>query len=580
MAATDKTAKASNAFLYAEEMAKNFSLPADPTMWPHEVTYLEAPPDKVQDIARFLKEKGVHHLMTIIGTHRGDDIELGYPFHVPQDDSKINMLYLKSRVPVSNPVIPSLVPDMSGADVYEREVHDFLGVDFPGHPNLERLLLADDHPDDIFPLRKDFDGPELKRILDEKKVGMGTTCALPEGPDFSIAIGPQHPTHKEPIRFVFNIQGETITDVRVRLGFNHRGIEKATESRTWRKNMYLIERICGICSNAHQFAYSMACEMIAGDNIQVPERADWIRVIVNELERIHSHMLWYGVLAHDAGYDTIFHLVWRDREIVMDALEKISGNRVNYAMFCIGGVRRDISDKLAKELDADMNNLRACVQEHLDVMTSEKSFLIRLEGIGILTKEDAKRFCAVGPTARASGVSSDIRKVSPYSVYEQIPFDEIVLDNGDQLDCMRVRIEEVLESIKIIKYALGAMKPGPIVDMFFEKTLPAGQAIAHVEAARGEDLHYLYSDGGDAPYRHKVRAPTLGNIRSLAYRLNGMQIADIPLIIRGIDPCIGCMERVTFINESSQKVKIMTGSELKLRANLHYSEGKEVIPGW
>ncbi|MFX0091273.1 MAG: nickel-dependent hydrogenase large subunit, partial [Candidatus Hodarchaeota archaeon] len=246
---------------------------------------------------------------------------------------------------------------------------------------------------------------------------------IPEKEDYAISVGPQHPTHKEPIRYIFHMKGETIEEVDLRIGFNHRGIEKAFEARTWRQNIYLAARLCGICSAAHQFVYSMVAEKCAKIYNDVPERGNYIKVIIAELERIHSHILWYGVLAHDTGYDTMFQLTWRDREIVMDLLEMISGNRVNYSMYTIGGVRRDISPELATKGVAMLKELRKKVVYHRDVMMSERSFIVRQRDVAILSKDDAKRFCAVGPTVRASGVNYDVRKVDPYSAYPEFDFE-------------------------------------------------------------------------------------------------------------------------------------------------------------
>ncbi|MFW9995912.1 MAG: nickel-dependent hydrogenase large subunit, partial [Candidatus Odinarchaeota archaeon] len=187
---------------------------------------------------------------------------------------------------------------------------------------------------------------------------------IKETADYAISVGPQHPTHKEPVRFIFQIKGETIQDVDLRIGFNHRGIEKALENRTWLQNLYLTTRLCGICSVAHQLAYVYAAEKCFKIENDVPERAHYIRTIIAELERVQSHMLWYGVLAHDTGYDTLFHITWRDREIVNDILEMISGNRVNYAMYTLGGVRRDIAKDLKNKIVPMLKDLRKKCEYH------------------------------------------------------------------------------------------------------------------------------------------------------------------------------------------------------------------------
>lgn len=403
---------------------------------------------------------------------------------------------------------------------------------------------------------------------------------IPETSDYAIAVGPQHPTHKEPIRFIFQVKGETVEDVLVRIGFNHRGIEKAFESRTWIQNLYLAERLCGICSNAHQLAYAQAAEKCANLYDEVPMRAKYIRVIMGELERIQSHMLWYGVLAHDTGYDTAFHLVWRDREIVSDILEIISGNRVNYSMLTLGGVRRDISKDIIDKIRPMMLDLKKRCEYHYDFMMSEKSFLVRQKGVAILTKEDAKKYCSVGPTARASGVPYDIRKVDPHAAYEEFDF-RIPLGSshgieGDILGGCSTRIDETIIACEIILDALDNLPQGDIV-IKVPKRIEANEGMSRIEAPRGEDMHYVRSNGTDKPDRHKIRAPTLANISSLAHRLVGCQIADIPPVIRVIDPCIGCMERTTFINSKNGKKIDLTKNQFISRANRAYRSGSKVL---
>ncbi len=399
----------------------------------------------------------------------------------------------------------------------------------------------------------------------------------PEG-DYSISIGPQHPTHKEPIRFIFQVKGETIEHVDLRIGFNHRGIEKAFEQRTWNQNLYLAARLCGICSAAHQFAYAQAAERCAQVYDDVPLRAQYIRVITQELERIQSHMLWYGVLAHDTGYDTMFHLTWRDREIVNDILEMISGNRVNYAMWTIGGVRRDITKDQVIKIVPKLKDLRKKCEYHRSVMLSEKSFIARQEDVAILSTEDAKRFCAVGPTARASNVKYDVRKVDPYCAYDKFDFEVPMWDKGDIFGGLSLRLDETLISIDMTIQALENL-PGNLGDIRIRvpKKIEPNEGIQRVEAPRGEDIHFVRSNGTDKPDRHKIRAPTFANLPSLVHRLKGCQVADIPPVIRVIDPCIGCCERTTFIDIKTGKSMDLSGEHLISRTNRAHRLGTKVL---
>jgi membrane-bound hydrogenase subunit alpha len=379
---------------------------------------------------------------------------------------------------------------------------------------------------------------------------------------FVIPIGPQHPALKEPESFYFTVDGEVVVDVDPRIGYNHRGIEKAMEARTYIQNLYITERVCGICSNAHQTAYTGAVEEVAG--IEIPERAKYIRVFMHELERIHSHLLWLGVAAHEIGFDTLFYYVWRDREIVMNLLEEVSGNRCNYAMPTIGGVRRDLQKDKFPKWHKMLDTLAERTNYYIKVASTEQTILNRAIGVGYLGKEDMIRLSGSGPNARSSGVPCDTRKTAPYLLYDEIPFEHIYVNNCDVLGQVLVRALEVVESVKICKWVLDHIPEGEIAVKFSPlQKIPEGEAVYIVEAQRGELIHYTISDGRNMPYRHKIRAPTLGNIPSLVERLKGGYIADIPIVLAGIDPCFSCTDRMVFVDEDKEKTWEMDGEQLR-----------------
>lgn len=395
-----------------------------------------------------------------------------------------------------------------------------------------------------------------------------TAPNLPEKFDYKIHVGPSHPTHKEPIRFTFYLRGEHIEKVDLRIGHNHRGIEKALEARTFVQNLLLVARLSGMASNAHQFAYVQNIEKCADLYHEVPERAHWLRVIASELERIQSHMLWYGQLAHDAGFNTLWHTVWRDREIVMDMLEKWTGNRVNYAICSFGGVRRDLSEELRSEFVESIKKLRNYVESHKKIAESEKTYYVRLRGVAVLSRDDALRYCAVGPTARASGVSTDIRFDDPYAVYGELKkasFDRVVYNNGDVLDTNRVRLDETLVSCDMVLYCLENLPTGEYrMNEEFPRELAPNESIQRIEAQRGEEIHYVRSNGTDKPDRYKISTPTFANLPALKHRLLGCKAADIPVAIRSIDPCIACAERVIIVDAKSSK-KTVGNKDLRLK---------------
>jgi NADH-quinone oxidoreductase subunit D len=365
-----------------------------------------------------------------------------------------------------------------------------------------------------------------------------------------IPIGPFHPLQEEPEYFTLSVEGETVVDVDVELGFNHRGIEKLSERKTYDQVTFVIERICGICSTSHPFAYVKAVEDIA--QVKVPERAEYIRTIIAEGERIHSHLLWLGLAGHFLGYNTVYMWVWKLREEILDVMEILSGNRNNYAIFKPGGVRRDIRAEdipvAIKKIDSIIPTLDKLKKAILD----DPVLHARLKGIGVLSKEDALDYCALGPTSRASGVKKDVRKDTPYAAYDKIQWEMIVTENGDVFDKAVVRILELYESIKIVKECLLNLPEGEIDANI--KDIPPGEGIGAHEAPRGETFHYVRSDGTNRPARHKVRAPTFMNLPTCKSTVIGESLSDATIILAAIDPCYCCTERIAVRDLNGKKM--------------------------
>ncbi|MEJ2706806.1 MAG: nickel-dependent hydrogenase large subunit [Anaerolineales bacterium] len=361
---------------------------------------------------------------------------------------------------------------------------------------------------------------------------------------FIVPIGPQHPALKEPGHFQFTVEGEIVTDATVRLGYAHRGIEKAAEGRNWVQNLYLVERICGICSHIHATAFSLGVEQLAG--VDAPPRAQAIRTLVAELERIHSHMLWLGVAAHEAGFDTLFMYSWRDRETVMDLLEALTGNRVNYSANLLGGVKFDISQAQMETILQGLDFLEQRTYHYLEIVASDALFLQRTRGVGVMTRSQAELLGAVGPTARASGVNRDVRCEVPYAGYIDFPIHPVVEHAGDLEARFVVRMKELLESYFLIREILARLPEGEI-SVRLPRRIKPGEVILRVEAPRGELLYFIKSNGSDTPERVKVRTPTICNMTSVIKLAVGHQLADIPLILAGIDPCFSCNDRSVLI---------------------------------
>jgi len=358
---------------------------------------------------------------------------------------------------------------------------------------------------------------------------------------YRIPIGPYHPALEEPYKVDLLCEGETVNDAELRVGFNFRGIEYLAERRNFTQVIALMERVCGICSNVHTLSICQALESLA--ELTPPPRALHIRVIMAELERLHSHVLWAGIAGKLMGFKTMFMTCFLLREKVMDALEIISGNRVNYAMNRVGGVNRDIADPTAVLSVIDFLE-REVNRVVIPIFTTNRTVLERCAGVGVLTKEEAKAYGVVGPTARASGLPQDIRHAAPYAAYQEFEFSVPVETGGDVRARLVVRALEILQSCHILRQALQTLPGGDWWGPTEEVEVPAGTAISRVEGPRGEVLYSVSADGeNDTPQRVKVRTPTYMNMPSVRLMLRGARLADAPLIQASIDPCYSCMDR-------------------------------------
>jgi Ni,Fe-hydrogenase III large subunit len=360
---------------------------------------------------------------------------------------------------------------------------------------------------------------------------------------YRIPIGPYHPALEEPYKLELICDGETVRDAVMHIGFNFRGIEYLAERRNYLQAITLVERVCGICSNVHSLSFCQAVEQLNG--AAPPERALYIRVILSELERLHSHFLWAGIAAKLIGFKTVFMACFTLREDVMDALSAISGNRVNYGMNCIGGVNRDIANPQAVLNILDQME-RGITHTIIPIFLEDKTVESRCKGVGILTREQAQAMGAVGPLARASGVSQDIRKAAPYAVYDRFEFNVPVETAGDVRARLAVHALEMIESCRILRQALTSLPEGPIhttppTGARFK--VPAGTAISRAEAPRGEVVYQVTSNGTDIPERVRVRTPTFMNMATVRFTVIGQELSDSPLIQASCDPCYSCTDR-------------------------------------
>ena len=388
-----------------------------------------------------------------------------------------------------------------------------------------------------------------------------------------IPIGPFHPLLEEAEYFELTVDGETVVDIDMEIGWMHRGHEYISEMKTFTQSIYLVERICGICSTSHPLACVHAIEDI--DNIEIPLRARYIRTLVGELERIHSHLLWIGLAGHFIGYDTLWMWAWKYREPVLEMFEIISGNRNHYGMMRVGGVAKDVDPEKITELYKHLDMIDKKMVMVAKVVRDDPVLKSRLKGVGVLTHEAAVAYCAVGPTSRASGVPWDVRRDEPTDAYDLVDFEVIVLPNGDVYDKAVVRVLEIIESGKIIRQCLEKLKTvqGPIINNV--KEISPGEGIGRYEAPRGEVFHYIRSDGTNRPIRHKVRAPSYVNIPTFTASCKGIPIADALITLASVDPCYCCTERsIKIIDQKHghQQIDLLKSSREKterIRREIH-----------
>jgi NADH-quinone oxidoreductase subunit D len=376
-----------------------------------------------------------------------------------------------------------------------------------------------------------------------------------------IPIGPFHPILEEPEFFELHVEGERVVKIDQTIGWSHRGIELLSEHKTWDQVPFLVERICGICSCSHPYAYVKAVEDLC--QVEVPLRAQFIRCIAAELERLHSHLLWTGLAGHFLGYNTVFMWTWKFREPLLDVLEAVTGNRNHYAVMRPGGVRRDLP---AEEIPNILKLLDRLEKEN-DLLTKaivdDPVIHARTKGVGVFDKANCRLYGALGPTARSAGYDIDARRDHPMDAYDKVSFKVILCEHGDVFDKAVVRQLENFESIKIIRQCLSLISDTKAGDICAEiREVPPGEGLGMYEAPRGEVLHYVRSNGGNMPIRHKVRAPSFNNILTNNVSVPGNTVSDAGLITAAVDPCYSCTERVGVVDCRSGGRRVLTEADI------------------
>lgn len=521
-----------------------------------DLLQIEVGPQQLPEAVRILREQFDARFIVSVGTDRRKHsgcFEISQVFGLDHDNL---FLVIRTEVDAADPNIPSITPDLPGANWAEREVRDMIGVNPVGHPDPRRLVLPDDWPDGIYPLRKDF----AHDTRPERVPGRNPQLNSPPESCSLFPIGPFYPTLEEPVFINLFVHGEHIVGMDYRGFYAHRGIEKLADSElTYQQVPFIAERICGICGFVHSTCYCQATENAAG--IEVPDRARYIRTILLEIERIHSHLLWVGLACHFIGYDTLFMQAWRIREPVMWLAEYMTGNRKTYGINQIGGVSRDLPADAKERISPVIDQIEAQTAAVVDAILGDTSLAARLKGSGYLSPDDARAYCVVGPTARGSAVSVDARRDHPFAAYPEMDFEVCIEGGCDNWARTMVRIRELSESIKILRQALSKLPSGAVMATF-DQIPPDRVGVSSVEAPRGEVHHYVLTGADQRPYRWRVRAPSYNNLQSIPVLLRGMTIADAPISIGSLDPCFSCTERLSVIDQNSGSIRIYRQEEL------------------
>jgi NADH-quinone oxidoreductase subunit C/D len=550
------------------------------------------------DVARYL-----HDAPTTAFDHITDVCSADYP----EDPERFEVIYhllslphglrirLKARVTEDDPRIDSVTPIWQGANFMEREVYDLMGIRFNGHPDLRRILMPEDY-DEGYPLRKDFptegrgwrsrfdflprlDEPPAEigsEISESRKLpflaGNGASSTSSSGSlrrreDLLLNMGPQHPSTHGVLRVVLDLDGERIVKATPDLGYLHRGVEKLSEALTYMQIIPHTDRLDYVCSMTNNYAYVRAVEKLLG--IRVPERAEYIRTVVAEMQRLIGHLFWLGTQALDIGAMTVFFWTFREREVLLDLFEKLCGARLTLNYYRIGGVDSDFTDDLVIRMNVFLDSFQNHVQEYNELLMSNRIWVARTKAVAVISAEDAINFGLTGPVLRGSGVAYDVRKMEPYGAYDKVDWEVPVGKNGDTYDRYWVRMEEMRQSARIIKQCLAQMPRGPIVadvpqvipppkpkvmrDMeslihhfiIFTQGFrpPKGETYCAIEAPKGELGFFLISDGSSRPYRLHIRAPSFIHMGAFDHMARGYLISDVITIFGTYDIVMGECDR-------------------------------------
>lgn len=527
------------------------------TFEPGDTLTVSIPDAQWPDFARQLRDDEklrFDFLVTIVGMDWKD--KMGCIYYLTSTTHCRHLAVKVTTDNVEKPMLHSVADLWHIAGIFEREVYDFFGIVFIGNPDMRRLFLSIDW--NGYPLRKNYDeNPELNPVTTDSERQSDFTDTYVETADgtvekkevrvfqpedFVVNIGPQHPATHGVLRFRTAIDGETIKKIDVYMGYIHRGIEKICEKLTYPQTLHFMDRLDYFSAHPYHHCLCMTIEQAAG--IEISRRAQVIRVLMDELSRIASHCLFMGTFCMDLGATTMLFYTLRVREQILDIMEKTCGARMTFNYECIGGVMQDLHPDFVKDVKALLAVIPANIKEYNKVFTGNVIAHNRMDGVGVLTKEDAISWSVTGPSGRASGWACDVRKTDPYSIYSELDFKEIIRHEGDSMARFKVRMDEIMESARIIEQLIDNIPEGEIcVKVPKVLKLPVGHWFRTVEGCRGTFGVYLESDGTTSPYRLKIVPPSLPAAAVVDHLTRGQKVADLITIGGSLDYIVPDMDR-------------------------------------
>lgn len=539
----------------AELQDKISKLCPDATFEEGEILLVKVADAQLHSLVKSLRDDlGFDYLVTIVGNDW--KTSLGCVYYLTSTTTKQFVSVRVETTDRDNPMLHSIADLYRIAGIFEREVYDFYGIVFIGNPDMRRLFLSIDWVG--YPLRKDYNMNEPQNAVsvenERQSDYTSTWVEQPDGKvekkevpvfapdDFVVNIGPQHPATHGVLRFRTAVDGETIKKIDVYMGYIHRGVEKLSENLAYMQTLHFMDRLDYFSAHNYHHGLCLCIEKAAG--IEVPERARIIRILMDELSRIASHCLFMGTFCMDLGATTMLFYTLRVREQILDIMEKTCGARMTFNYDCIGGVMADLDPDFVKDVHALLEVLPKNVAEYKKLFTGNVIAKNRMEGVGVLSREDAISFGITGPSGRASGWACDVRKTHPYSGYEKLDFEQVVRTEGDSMARFNNRLDEVMQSAHIIEQLIDNIPEGDYLAKVPKVLkLPVGHWFQVVEGCRGVFGVYLESDGSTKPYRLKLATPSLNAAAVVDHITVGQKIADLITIGGSLDYIVPDMDR-------------------------------------